>query len=96
MAIAELKGTSPSKSEKADYKSSERALNLENMQVISRYIKSLLLFYSQGAFFLWMLGMLAAMLAFSLEVCAPKKRKMGKAKTIAIADIEGKSKYQEK
>ena len=40
--------------------------------------------------------MLAAMLAFSLEVCAPKKRKMGKAKTIAIADIEGKSKYQEK
>ena len=36
MAIAELKGTSQSKPVKAEYKSSERALNLENMQVIYR------------------------------------------------------------
>ena len=36
MAIAELKGTSQSKPEKVEYKSSERALNLENMQVIYR------------------------------------------------------------
>ena len=35
MANAELKGSSQSEPKKADYKSSERSLNLENMQVIS-------------------------------------------------------------
>ena len=40
--------------------------------------------------------MLAAMLAFSLEVCAPMKMKMGQAKTIAGSfKNEGKSKFYE-
>ena len=76
MAIAELKDSSQENSKIIENRSKSLKLNLANMQVIySKNAKTLKIEFIEGAFLIWAVGVLAATVAFSLELFTVYKKR---------------------